>query len=76
MNIWVFTLVGWTELTRMKCWPSSAAKVRIKPTTPVFGGDVVTGVRVGLEPADRACQDDTFLLCGLTELHVEFAQAD
>ena len=25
---------GCTELTRMMCWPSSTAKVRIKPTTP------------------------------------------
>ena len=58
MNIGVFTLVGCTELTRMKCWPKFDGEGAHQADHAVLGRDVVAGVRVGLQPAHRAGQDD------------------
>ncbi len=33
-TIGVSTPVGWTVLTRMRCWASTLANERISPTTP------------------------------------------
>ena len=68
MNSGVFTLVGCTELTRMFCCAEFDREGPHQADDAVFGGHVVTAVRVGLQTADRAGQNDRPAATALKEM--------